>query len=187
MVHAGDPDREGQCLVDEILTYYKNTKPTLRFWVSAQDSTSIKKGLASLKDNRNYIGMFNASKARARADWLIGMNFTRAFTLAAKKSGEKTLLTVGRVQTPTLDLVAKRDLAIKNFKPKTFFLFKANLVADNINFTANLKYSETQQGLDDEQRLVDISIAKSLYEELNKDYSSFRWQLCRNYKVVNMI
>lgn len=166
VVNAGDPDREGQCLVDEILAFYKNTKPTLRFWVSAQDSASIKKGLANLKDNKNFLGMYRASLGRARADWLIGMNFSRAFTLAAKKSGNNILLTVGRVQTPTLNLVAQRDLTIKNFKPKNFFVFKGNFRAKGIDFNAALKFPDNQQGLDEEKRLIDANIAKSLYEDL---------------------
>ena len=166
VVNAGDPDREGQCLVDEVLNYYKNTKPTLRFWVSAQDSQSIQKGLASLKDNKAFIGMYQASLGRSHADWLIGMNFTRAFTLAARKSGSKALLTVGRVQTPTLNLVAKRDTSIYNFKPLSFFLFKANCIANKINFSANLKYGDKQEGLDENRRLVDVNIAKSILEDL---------------------
>ena len=120
IVNCGDPDREGQLLVDEILEFYGNKKPVLRFWVSAQDSASIRKGLGNLQPNSKYNGMKLAALGRQRADWLLGMNLTRALTLAHSSREERRLIAVGRVQTPTLQLVASRDLAIKNFKSIPF-------------------------------------------------------------------
>ena len=102
IVHAGDGDREGQLLIDEVLEYFNNKKPVQRFWVSAHDSVSLQRGLASMKDNANYKGYGTAAMGRGRADWLIGMNLSRAYTLRAQRGGANTLLTVGRVQTPTL-------------------------------------------------------------------------------------
>src|SRR5699024_3039988 len=113
IVNAGDPDREGQLLVDEVLEQFRNTRPVRRFWVSAQDSTSIQRGLANLRDNTDYHGWGLAALGRGRADWLIGMNLSRAFTLRARRGGSRSLVTVGRVQTPTLALMVARDREIE--------------------------------------------------------------------------
>ena len=135
IVNCGDPDREGQLLVDEILEFYKCRKPVSRFWVSAQDPASIKKGLKSLKPNSQFQGMKLAALGRSRADWLLGMNLTRALTLT-HGAKERKLIAVGRVQTPTLALVAERDRTIKNFKAVPYFVLKADVSAARGSFTA---------------------------------------------------
>lgn len=86
-----------------------------------------------------------AALGRSHADWLIGMNATRAFTLASRRSGNGSLLSVGRVQTPTLNLVATRDHEISNFKPQTYYVFKGNFKAANKTFTATLQYGDAQK------------------------------------------
>lgn len=166
IVNCGDPDREGQLLVDEILSFIGNKKPVLRYWASAVDSVSVKRALSSLESNEKYIGMRNAALGRIHADWLIGMNATRAFTLASQRSGKGSLLSVGRVQTPTLNLVATRDHEINNFKPQTYYVFKGNFKAENKTFTATLQYGETQKGLDSEGRLIDLNVARFLQQKL---------------------
>jgi len=89
VINAGDADREGQLLVDEILTYFNNQKPVQRFWVAAHDSVSLNRGLSSMKDNQTYYGLGRAALARSQADWLIGMNLSRAYTLNASKNGQR--------------------------------------------------------------------------------------------------
>ena len=84
VVNAGDPDREGQLLVDEVIEHFGCTKPVERFWVSAVDPASIRKGLKDLRENTRYAGMRDAARARSRADWLLGMNLSRAYTLLNK-------------------------------------------------------------------------------------------------------
>lgn len=166
VINAGDPDREGQLLIDEILAYYGCDKPVKRYWVSAQDSVSVQRGLANLKENTGYSGFGQAALARSRADWLIGMNLSRAFTLRALRGGSKILLTVGRVQTPTLALVVARDLEIEAFKPIPFHTLNAQIQHENGNFTARWNAKEDQQGLDNEGRLIDTNIADQLVKEL---------------------
>lgn len=173
VVNCGDPDKEGQLLVDELLDYFSYKGKVLRFWVSAQDSASIRKGLASLKPNENYIGMKLAALGRSRADWLLGMNLTRLYTLIHSKKLETSVkknshpvVAVGRVQTPTLAIVALRDKEIENFKPVPYFVFNAQLEAKGVNFTAKWKPSETQPGIDSENRLIDFSEAKKLYNKI---------------------
>ena len=165
IVNCGDPDREGQLLVDEILEFYGNRKPVQRFWVSAQDPASIRKGLKSLQPNSKFSGMKLAALGRSRADWLLGMNLTRALTLAYSTKEQRRLIAVGRVQTPTLALVAERDAAVRNFKPIPFFVIKAYLTEQGKSFTALWKPSDNQKGLDSEGRLIDLSEAKRLLAE----------------------
>ncbi len=162
IVNAGDPDREGQLLVDEVLEYFHNTKPVRRFWVSAQDSVSVRRGLADLKDNSAYAGWADAARGRQRADWLIGMNLSRAYTLRAQRGGSRALLTVGRVQTPTLALVVARDREIEAFKPVPYHTIKAIIQHPNGSFSAVWKAKEDQAGLDSEGRLVDTAVADAI-------------------------
>ena len=168
VINAGDADREGQLLVDEILTYFNNQKPVQRFWVAAHDSVSLNRGLSSMKDNQTYYGLGRAALARSQADWLIGMNLSRAYTLNASKSGQRALVTVGRVQTPTLKLVVDRDRAIDSFQSKPFYTIKAafNFQGDKV-FLADWKPGESQPGLDEDDRLIDLNIANSLVDQVS--------------------
>lgn len=168
IVHAGDPDREGQLLVDQpVKLLFGNNKPVLRYWCSALDSTSVKRGLNALKDNKNYAGLANAAEARGRADWLIGMNFSRAFTLRALRGGSRALLTVGRVQTPTLNLVVMRDRLIEGFKAIPFHGIRAAFKHEGGQFLADWKPSEDQEGLDEEGRLTNTAVADALVKSLS--------------------
>jgi len=166
VVNAGDPDREGQLLIDEVLVHFKSNKPVRRFWVSAQDSVSVQRGLADLKDNAAYLGFGAAAQARGRADWLIGMNLSRAYTLRAQRGGSRVLLTVGRVQTPTLAIVVARDREIESFKPMPFHTIQVQIQhADGI-FVARWDAREEQIGLDSEGRMIDTEVANELVGNL---------------------
>lgn len=167
VVGAGDPDREGQLLIDEVLEHYGNKKPVLRYWVSAQDSESVRKGLKNLQPNAKFKGMLLAAKGRQRADWLLGMNLTRAYTLAAKRAGGNAVLSVGRVQTPTLNLVAMRDLEIRNFKPVPFFVISGSFYATQ-PFNAVFKPQDGMAGLDVEGRLIDPAKAKAILTQAQR-------------------
>lgn len=166
IVNAGDPDREGQLLVDEVLEHFRVHKPVKRFWVSAIDPASIKKGLAALKENQGYAGMRDAARARSRADWLLGMNLSRAYTL----TGPGGLIAVGRVQTPTLAMVARRDYAVRHFVPKPYLAITANLAKDGEAFRAKWQPKPGQPGMDEEGKLLlDIPLGRSLVEKLAKE------------------
>jgi DNA topoisomerase-3 len=167
VINAGDPDREGQLLVDEILHAFDYQGPVKRFWVSAQDTVSLQRGLADLKDNREFHGFADAALARGRADWLIGMNLSRAFTLSARRGGaDKTLLTVGRVQTPTLAMVVARDREIEAFQAVSYITITAQFQHANGEFKARWKPLEGQAGLDTEGRLTDPEIAKAILKSI---------------------
>jgi DNA topoisomerase-3 len=166
IVHAGDPDREGQLLVDEVLSYTNNKKPVLRILVNALDEKSIKKALAGLRNNQDFFNLNQSALARSRADWLVGMNLSRAFTLAAQSAGHDITLPIGRVKTPTLALVVRREREIKAFKSADYFLIKADIKHENGPFKAMWKAKEEQPGRDTEGRLIDPAIAKALIQKL---------------------
>lgn len=171
IVHAGDPDREGQLLIDEVLDFVGNTKPVLRILLNALDEKSIKEANADLRDNRSFLPLKNSALARARADWLIGMNLSRAYTLAARRAGHEVTLPVGRVKTPTLALVVRRERELKDFKPQTYYTLKADFLHDKSGgtFTAQWKPGELQAGLDSEGRLTDKAEAERLLARLSEE------------------
>ncbi|EAR4523484.1 type IA DNA topoisomerase, partial [Salmonella enterica] len=111
IVHAGDPDDEGQLLIDEILEYAGNTKPVKRVLINDNTLPAVKKALANLKDNRDFKGMYLKALARSVADAVYGLSMTRAYTVAAKANGYQGVLSVGRVQTPVLGLIVNRTRA----------------------------------------------------------------------------
>lgn len=166
IVHAGDPDREGQLLIDEVLEYVDNQKPVQRILLNALDEQSVKKSLANLRDNKDFHNLKQSALARARADWLIGMNFSRAFTLAARRAGHQATLPVGRVKTPTLALVVRREREIASFLLADYFTVKADFQHEKGVFTAYWKPKDDQQGLDAEGRLADNAVAQALLEKL---------------------
>lgn len=162
VVHAGDPDREGQLLIDEVLDYLGNRKPVQRILLNALDEKSIKKAIVSLRDNQEFHNLKQSALARSRADWLIGMNLSRAYTLAARRAGHQVTLPVGRVKTPTLALVVRREREIEGFDQATYFTVKAEFQHENGSFIAYWKPKEEQAGLDSEGRLADQAIADLL-------------------------
>jgi len=171
IVHAGDPDREGQLLVDEVLDYVGNKKPVKRILLNALDEISIRRANAALRDNAEFFNLKQSALARSRADWLIGMNLSRAYTLAARRLGHDVVLPIGRVKTPTLALVVRREREIVNFKPVDFFTIRVTFAHANGDFVAQFKPSKKMLDLpafDSEGRLIE----KAFAEELVKKFSA---------------
>jgi len=130
VIHAGDPDREGQYLVDEILEYFLFTGKVERILLSALDRASVLKALDGIRPNTEFWSLKDAARARSYSDWLFGMNGTRAMTLQAKECGfifDKEVLSLGRVQTPTLALVVERDRMIENFRAESYLTITCDL------------------------------------------------------------
>ena len=127
-VNVGDPDREGQLLVDELLINCKvYNKPTTRCHISDMNPDKVYQSVQESykKDNKKYKGIYEAGLGRQKADWLIGMNYSRGATLMAQKAGFGGVVTVGRVQTPVLAIIVNRDNEIDNFKPIDFYNIQA--------------------------------------------------------------
>jgi len=158
VVNAGDPDREGQLLIDEILEELQYRGPVQRVWLQSLTPEAIREAFARMRPNAEYKPLSDSASARAKADWLVGMNLSRAWTL---KAG--TLVSIGRVQTPTLALIVQRDTEIDSFRPCDFFEVHATLRHSGGSFVARWKPQSTDgSGFDSEGRLVDRSVAEAV-------------------------
>ena len=115
VVCATDAGREGELIFRQLYEAAGCTKPVRRLWISSLTPEAIRDGLARLRPAREYDRLADAARGRSRADWLVGMNFSRAFTLATDEK-----LSVGRVQTPTLAMLVERELAIRAFVPEEY-------------------------------------------------------------------
>lgn len=167
VVNAGDPDREGQLLVDEVLEHFSYHGPVARIWLPSLDDKSVRIALNGIRDNAPYAPLRDAARARSLADWLVGINATRAMTIKGREGGRSEVLSLGRVQTPTLALVVARDREITHFKPADYFVLKASLVHTSGEITATFVPSETQAGLDASGRLVDFTQVAAVLERVN--------------------
>jgi DNA topoisomerase-3 len=169
VVHAGDPDREGQLIVDELLEWFDNKKPVGRIWLASVDDASVTKALNSIKDNNDsfYRNLSLSALARSHADWMVGINVTRALTLRAQDYGVEFAksLSSGRVQSPTLSLICDRDDLIRNFVSVNYFI--PTLEAQGVK--ALLVMDTEGKGFDENGRLVDKSTAESLIQGVSGD------------------
>ncbi|MDX8377621.1 MAG: DNA topoisomerase 3 [Mariprofundales bacterium] len=162
VVIATDADREGEAIGRELLDYCDYSADINRLWLSALDAVSIGKALGNIKAGEETKSLYDAALARSRADWLVGVNLTRAATIAYSNEG---VLSVGRVQTPTLALIVRRDNEIDGFKPRNYYDLQAKVeVASGI---IDLMYSPRG----DEERIFDKAVAYAK-AELTKNTKS---------------
>jgi DNA topoisomerase-3 len=136
LVIATDADREGEMIAREVIELAGFKGPIQRLWLSALNDASIRKALGELRPGKQTLPLYHAALARSRADWLMGMNLTRLFTLLAQKSGHSGVLTVGRVQTPTLRLVTERDREIARFVSVPYWTIEVILSHGGSRFMA---------------------------------------------------
>jgi DNA topoisomerase-3 len=159
VVHAGDPDREGQLLVDEVLAHARYRGPVERLLIRDLSPEAVRKALGALEPNEKYRPLSDSALARQRADWLYGMNMTRLYTLLGRAAGYQGVLSVGRVQTPVLGLIVTRDRAIAEFRPRAYYVVAAEIQAGgDARFRATWVPSP-EASLDDEGRLLDPKVA----------------------------
>ncbi|HAS9040905.1 TPA: type IA DNA topoisomerase, partial [Salmonella enterica subsp. enterica serovar 4,12:i:-] len=142
IIHAGDPDDEGQLLVDEVLEYAGNTKPVKRVLINDNTLPAVKKALANPKNNRDFRGLYLKALARSVADAIYGLSMTRAYTIPAKTKGYKGVLSVGRVQTPVLGLIVNRTRANKNHKSSFYYTMTGHFQRGADVIRANWKPGE---------------------------------------------
>lgn len=146
LVIATDADREGEMIARELVEHCRYRGPIQRLWLSALDDASIRKALAALKPGAETFSLYHSALGRSRADWLIGMNMSRLFTLLGQQSGYQGVLPVGRVQTPTLRLVVDRDRSITAFVPLPYWAIEVPLLADGTAFSAQWRAAVDEQG-----------------------------------------
>jgi DNA topoisomerase-3 len=130
VVNAADAGREGELIFDLVYRLAGCKKPVRRLWISSLTRDAILEGFASLKPAEEYRGLRDSAHARQRADWLVGMNATRAQTVRARQAGHDGVFSLGRVQTPTLALIVERDREIAEFVPTTYFEVIADFRAE---------------------------------------------------------
>ena len=119
VINCGDAGQEGELIQRWVLKQANYTGPVSRLWISSLTSEAIKAGFKNLKDAKDYDNLFYAGSSRAIGDWLLGMNATRLYTL--RYGAQKQVLSVGRVQTPTLAMLVNRHKEIVNFKPQPYW------------------------------------------------------------------
>jgi len=173
ITHAGDPDREGQLLVDEVLRFVGTQVPIQRVLINDLTPNAVAKAIRSPRDNQEFQSLSHSALARQRADWLYGINLTRFYTLSYQQQGEQGVYSVGRVQTPVLGLVVERDNTIENFEPRPWYRIEGQFHAreedaDPRPFTARwLPDKQFQNHLDEENRLLSREIAEQIVREVH--------------------
>ncbi len=121
VINACDAGREGELIFRYIVQYAKTKKPIERLWLQSMTQSAIREGFASLRPDRDLLPLADAAKSRSEADWLVGINGTRAMTAFNSKEGGFYLTTVGRVQTPTLAILVEREEKIRAFQPRDYW------------------------------------------------------------------
>ncbi|WP_284691939.1 DNA topoisomerase III [Pseudomonas oligotrophica] len=164
LVIATDADREGEMIARELVEHCRYRGPIQRLWLSALDDASIRKALAALKPGAETFNLYHAALGRSRADWLIGMNMSRLFTLLGRQSGYQGVLSVGRVQTPTLRLVVDRDRAIADFVPLPYWGIEVALDAEGNVFKA--EWLAPEQATDEQGRCLNQPLAAQAAEAM---------------------
>ena len=168
VVVATDADREGETIARELLDRCAYRVRISRLWLSALDDASIRKALGRLKDGAETEALYHAGLGRARADWLVGMNLTRAYTAMARSQGHDRLLPVGRVQTPTLRLVVDRDRAIESFKPVPYWDLVATLATD-AGETFDAQWQPPADMTDAKGRCLNEEAARRMAQQIEGD------------------
>ena len=169
IVNAGDPGREGQLLIDEVLEEMgvsPFTDKVMRLWVPSLTERDLIQALKTMVPNHQKRDLSVAANLRQRADWMHGMNMTRLYTVLAQNSGSNLLISVGRVQTPTLKLVVDRDREIEGFNAVDHFTPTGLFIHDNGKFYADWIIPEDQAGIDHEGRLIDQQLANKVVAEI---------------------
>ena len=174
VVIATDADREGEIIAREVLDFLNFSGAIRRLWLSALDPVSIKRALNSIKKGSDTEPLYHSGLARGRADWLIGMNLTRAFTLQAN---DRQVRSVGRVQTPTLALIVKRDREIADFKAQPYYEISAFFKLDNAADLLLTKWIIPEQHSESqtpgkEKHCLDKQLAQAVIERCLQQYGS---------------
>ncbi len=153
IVIATDAGREGELVARWILEKVHNKKQVKRLWISSVTDKAIREGFAKLKDGKEYLNLYDSAQSRAQADWLVGINATRCLT-----TKHNSQLSCGRVQTPTIALIAAREEEIRKFKPVKFFGIAA--------LSGNMKLTWQDQKTN-ETRIFDEERCKKLFSSVS--------------------
>jgi DNA topoisomerase-3 len=165
IVNACDAGREGELIFREVVSYLGVEKPVERLWLQSMTTDAIRDGFARLRPGRELEGLGQAAECRARADWLIGMNATRALTKRLKSRRETRAWSAGRVQTPTLALLVERELEVLAHVPVSYWRVLASFEHDGNAYTGTWFDPAFAEGEDDqrkEDRIFDEARARAI-------------------------
>lgn len=178
VINAADPDDEGQFLVDEILEFLDNKKPVKRILINDNNTEAIKKAFGKLEPNEKFVPLGKSAYARAVSDLLVGVNITRFFTLKNNGAG---VLSVGRVQTPTLALIVNRDLQIENHEKSYFYELEVNFL---INKGSNKREQEETKKLiaEYQAQFIDSEKQKKLIEKITAEFGNLKQNIAVKFK-----
>ncbi len=154
VINCGDAGQEGEVIQRWVIHEAKCRKPVKRLWISSLTEEAIRQGFNNLRDGKEFDSLYQAGRSRAVGDWLLGLNATRLFTLKYTSYQDKQLLSIGRVQTPTLALLVDRHHEIANFKPEPYWVLKTqyrDTTFTRINTEAEQK--QAQDAPDEQSRL----------------------------------
>ncbi|UCZ55183.1 DNA topoisomerase III [Bacillus shivajii] len=156
IIIAGDAEREGEAIVRIILNQCKNRKPLKRLWISSLTPNAVKKGFANLIAGKDTENLYAEALSRAYADWLVGMNASRAYTLLLQQKGISDVFSTGRVQTPTLALIVKRELEIEKFVSEPFWQVFATFNMNGKTYEGKW-HKENESRIDSEDLAIRIA------------------------------
>lgn len=159
-----DYDREGEAIARSLLDRCRYQGPVKRVCLRALDETSIRKALADIRPGDETVPLFHAALSRQRADWLIGMNISRLYTVLARQIGFNETLHVGRVITPTVALVCQRDREISNFTPSPYYLLNVDVSVQNGTFRA--AWQVPDEFADDQGRCLNKAYAEQVAQQV---------------------
>ncbi|KQN96767.1 type IA DNA topoisomerase [Paenibacillus sp. Leaf72] len=159
-INCCDGAREGEYIFRLIYQYLRLTIPVRRLWISSLTPDAIRKGFKELRNGSEYNNLYMAARSRSEADWLIGMNGTRAFS--TKFGGHGNVLSIGRVQTPVLAMISDRHESIDKFQPQNYFEVEAMFQQESLNYKGIWQYNE-QKILD---RTVTDAIARKVQSQI---------------------
>ena len=166
VIHAGDPDEEGQLLIDEVLDWAGCRLPVERLLINDNNPKIVRRALDSLRPNSDFLGMSKAAEARQVADAMYGVNMTRGYTLAAQARGHDGVLTVGRVQTPILGLVVRRDREHAGHSKTYFYQIEGQFLVEGRAFKARYQIRPGDP-VDDKGRLRDEAHSRAIAQAVN--------------------
>lgn len=186
IINCGDAGQEGELIQRWVMQMAKVKCPVKRLWISSMTDEAIKEGFANLKEEKQYNRLYLAGLSRAIGDWLLGMNCTRLYTLMYGQNHQ--VLSIGRVQTPTLALIVKRQKEIDNFKPEPYWVL-STIYRDTLFTATSGKFTSKEEGekafsLIEGKPFVITSVQKKQGKEPAKqlyDLTSLQVDLNRKY------
>jgi DNA topoisomerase III len=174
-INACDAGREGELIFREVFDYSGESKPTQRLWLQSMTKDSILKGFGSLRDGKEFNPLGDAARCRAESDWLIGMNGTRAITRRLRpKAAKGSSWSVGRVQTPTLALVVKREMEILRHRPEPYWSIEGRFSTPTHDYSGQWfdpSFKRTEQSEEDSavREKEDRIFSKEIFDKVTKD------------------